>query len=148
MQKWWLIISFLLANLHIKLDVIRMAFDHVLGFLLKSNVQFVGLTCSLTICSVVQSPGSKRSEALLEPKETVVLTPKNVQVFVVCRACSIYCKLSHILLLKGQFYFTICGIWTAYDVIINASISQALRTLFNISHRLHNVLGPSWSLVS
>lgn len=51
---------------------------------------------------MVQSPGSKRSEALLEPKETIVLTPKNV---------------------------------------------QALRTLFNISHRLHNVLGPSWSLV-
>ncbi|MCD7465518.1 hypothetical protein HAX54_001463 [Datura stramonium] len=51
---------------------------------------------------VVQSPGSKRSETLLEPRETVVLTPKNV---------------------------------------------QALRTLFNISHRLHNVLGPSWSLV-
>ncbi|KAF3643179.1 hypothetical protein FXO38_20765 [Capsicum annuum] len=50
----------------------------------------------------MQSPGSKRSEALLEPRETVVLTSKNV---------------------------------------------QALRTLFNISHRLHNVLGPSWSLV-
>lgn len=24
---------------------------------------------------------------------------------------------------------------------------QALRTLFNIAHRLHNVLGPSWVLV-
>jgi len=24
---------------------------------------------------------------------------------------------------------------------------QALRTLFNVAHRLHNVLGPSWVLV-
>jgi len=24
---------------------------------------------------------------------------------------------------------------------------QALRTLFNIAHQLHNVLGPSWVLV-
>lgn len=62
----------------------------------------IGLPVEVEKRSVVQSPGSKRSEALLEPKETVVLTPKNV---------------------------------------------QALRTLFNISHRLHNVLGPSWSLV-
>ena len=26
-------------------------------------------------------------------------------------------------------------------------MNQALRTLFNIAHRLHNVLGPSWVLV-
>ncbi|CAN4110213.1 unnamed protein product [Withania somnifera] len=62
----------------------------------------VGIPVEVEKRSVVQSPGSKRSEAVLEPRETVVLTPKNV---------------------------------------------QALRTLFNISHRLHNVLGPSWSLV-
>uniref|UniRef100_A0A7N0ZU03 Protein MON2 homolog n=1 Tax=Kalanchoe fedtschenkoi TaxID=63787 RepID=A0A7N0ZU03_KALFE len=48
------------------------------------------------------SPGPKRSEALLDQKESIVLTPKNV---------------------------------------------QALRTLFNVAHRLHNVLGPSWVLV-
>lgn len=49
-----------------------------------------------------QSPGSKRTEALADQRESIILTPKNV---------------------------------------------QALRTLFNIAHRLHNVLGPSWVLV-
>ncbi|KAJ6757310.1 NUMOD3 MOTIF FAMILY PROTEIN EXPRESSED [Salix koriyanagi] len=52
--------------------------------------------------SAVQSSGSKRSEALVEPRDSIVLTQKNV---------------------------------------------QALRTLFNVAHRLHNVLGPSWVLV-
>ncbi|KAL3516234.1 hypothetical protein ACH5RR_023136 [Cinchona calisaya] len=52
--------------------------------------------------SVVQSPGSKRSEIVMDQRESIVLTPKNV---------------------------------------------QALRTLFNIAHRLHNFLGPSWVLV-
>ncbi|XP_052193720.1 uncharacterized protein LOC127802068 isoform X3 [Diospyros lotus] len=52
--------------------------------------------------SVLQSPGSKRSELLVDQRDGVVLTPKNV---------------------------------------------QALRTLFNVAHRLHNVLGPSWVLV-
>ncbi|GKV07351.1 hypothetical protein SLEP1_g19144 [Rubroshorea leprosula] len=48
------------------------------------------------------SPGPKRSDILVEQRDSIVLTPKNV---------------------------------------------QALRTLFNIAHRLHNVLGPSWVLV-
>ncbi|XP_059649380.1 uncharacterized protein LOC132295225 isoform X2 [Cornus florida] len=52
--------------------------------------------------SALQSPGSKRSEMLVDQRDNVVLTPKNV---------------------------------------------QALRTLFNIAHRLHNVLGSSWVLV-
>ncbi|KAK6911442.1 Mon2/Sec7/BIG1-like, dimerization and cyclophilin-binding domain [Dillenia turbinata] len=52
--------------------------------------------------SSLQSPGTKRSEQLMDQRDSVVLTPKNV---------------------------------------------QALRTLFNIAHRLHNVLGPSWVLV-
>ncbi|KAF5740546.1 protein MON2 isoform X1 [Tripterygium wilfordii] len=52
--------------------------------------------------SSLQSPSSKRSELLLDLRDSVVLTPKNV---------------------------------------------QALRTLFNVAHRLHNVLGPSWVLV-
>ncbi|XP_028770763.1 protein MON2 homolog isoform X2 [Neltuma alba] len=52
--------------------------------------------------SLLQSPGSKRSELLVDQRDSIVLTPKNV---------------------------------------------QALRTLFNIAHRLHNVLGPSWVLV-
>ncbi|KNA25395.1 hypothetical protein SOVF_006550 [Spinacia oleracea] len=52
--------------------------------------------------SSVQSPGSKRTEPLADQRDSVILTPKNV---------------------------------------------QALRTLFNIAHRLHNVLGPSWVLV-
>jgi hypothetical protein len=33
--------------------------------------------------------------------------------------------------------FTLVSFWT-----------QALRTLFNVAHRLHNILGPSWVLVS
>ncbi|KAL1339802.1 hypothetical protein AAHE18_U067100 [Arachis hypogaea] len=52
--------------------------------------------------SALPSPASKRSELSVEQRESIVLTPKNV---------------------------------------------QALRTLFNIAHRLHNVLGPSWVLV-
>ncbi|KAK7356012.1 hypothetical protein VNO80_15278 [Phaseolus coccineus] len=52
--------------------------------------------------SALPSPVSKRSELLIDQRDNVVLTPKNV---------------------------------------------QALRTLFNIAHRLHNVLGPSWVLV-
>ncbi|XP_058754253.1 uncharacterized protein LOC131627411 isoform X2 [Vicia villosa] len=52
--------------------------------------------------SALPSPVSKRSEIAVDQRESIVLTPKNV---------------------------------------------QALRTLFNIAHRLHNVLGPSWVLV-
>ncbi|ONI04754.1 hypothetical protein PRUPE_6G338000 [Prunus persica] len=72
---------------------------------------FLASLCKFTInfpieaerrSSILQSPGSKRSEPLVDQRESVVLTPKNV---------------------------------------------QALRTLFNIAHRLHNVLGPSWVLV-
>ncbi|XP_024040630.1 protein MON2 homolog isoform X2 [Citrus clementina] len=72
---------------------------------------FLASLCKFTInipnesdrrSAVLQSPGSKRSESLVDQKDNIVLTPKNV---------------------------------------------QALRTLFNIAHRLHNVLGPSWVLV-
>ncbi|XP_057496302.1 uncharacterized protein LOC130781215 [Actinidia eriantha] len=71
---------------------------------------FLASLCKFTISipsepekkSALQSPNSKRSEMLLDQRESVVLTPKNV---------------------------------------------QALRTLFNVAHRLHNVLGPSWVLV-
>ncbi|XP_042398524.1 protein MON2 homolog [Zingiber officinale] len=50
----------------------------------------------------ILSPGPKKSEPLPDLRDSVVLTPKNV---------------------------------------------QALRTLFNVAHRLHNGLGPSWVLV-
>ncbi|XP_022719220.1 protein MON2 homolog isoform X2 [Durio zibethinus] len=72
---------------------------------------FLASLCKFTInfptelerkSSVLQSPGSKRSDLISDQKDSLVLTPKNV---------------------------------------------QALRTLFNIAHRLHNVLGPSWVLV-
>ncbi|GAV64231.1 Sec7_N domain-containing protein [Cephalotus follicularis] len=72
---------------------------------------FLASLCKFTInfpneaerrSSVLQSPGSKRTELSVDQKDSIVLTPKNV---------------------------------------------QALRTLFNIAHRLHNVLGPSWILV-
>ncbi|XWS58298.1 hypothetical protein CRYUN_Cryun08bG0021900 [Craigia yunnanensis] len=72
---------------------------------------FLASLCKFTInfpneverrSSVLQSPGSKRSDLISDQRESIVLTPKNV---------------------------------------------QALRTLFNIAHRLHNVLGPSWVLV-
>jgi len=52
--------------------------------------------------SILQSPGSKKSETSMDQRDSIILTPKNV---------------------------------------------QALRTLFNVAHRLHNVLGPSWVLV-
>ncbi|XP_074292704.1 uncharacterized protein LOC141619592 isoform X3 [Silene latifolia] len=71
---------------------------------------FLASLCKFTISvpvevekkSSLQSPMSKRTEALVDQRDSIVLTPKNV---------------------------------------------QALRTLFNIAHRLHNVLGPSWVLV-
>nr|XP_011466433.1 PREDICTED: protein MON2 homolog [Fragaria vesca subsp. vesca] len=82
----------------------------VLGAVEPLN-SFLASLCKFTIIFPVeaekrsitlQSPGSKRSEQVIDQRESVVLTPKNV---------------------------------------------QALRTLFNIAHRLHNVLGPSWVLV-
>lgn len=71
---------------------------------------FLASLCKFTISfpneaerrSVILSPGSKRSEPSVDPRDNIVLTPKNV---------------------------------------------QALRTLFNVAHRLHNVLGSSWILV-
>ncbi|XP_061349388.1 uncharacterized protein LOC133294681 isoform X2 [Gastrolobium bilobum] len=72
---------------------------------------FLASLCKFTInfpvetekrSSALPSPVSKRSELSVDQRDSVVLTPKNV---------------------------------------------QALRTLFNIAHRLHNVLGPSWVLV-
>ncbi|XP_020208627.1 protein MON2 homolog isoform X1 [Cajanus cajan] len=72
---------------------------------------FLASLCKFTInfpvetekrSSALPSPVSKRSELSIDQRDSIVLTPKNV---------------------------------------------QALRTLFNIAHRLHNVLGPSWVLV-
>ncbi|XP_071711861.1 uncharacterized protein [Rutidosis leptorrhynchoides] len=70
---------------------------------------FLASLCKFTISSSneakrrsLQSPGSKRTELVVDQRDIVVLTLKNV---------------------------------------------QALRTLFNITHRLYNVLGPSWVLV-
>nr|XP_043614780.1 protein MON2 homolog [Erigeron canadensis] len=72
---------------------------------------FLASLCKFTISSSseaerksrsLQSPGSKRTEVVVDQRDAVVLTLKNV---------------------------------------------QALRTLFNITHRLYNVLGPSWVLV-
>ncbi|KAL6548719.1 hypothetical protein OROGR_008485 [Orobanche gracilis] len=33
------------------------------------------------------------------------------------------------------------------SIVLTSKNVQALRTLFNVAHRLHNVLGPSWVLV-
>ncbi|KAL8251600.1 hypothetical protein R6Q59_035293 [Mikania micrantha] len=72
---------------------------------------FLASLCKFTISSSneserrsrsLQSPGSKRTEPVVDQRDVVVLTLKNF---------------------------------------------QALRTLFNITHRLYNVLGPSWVLV-
>ncbi|XP_073141433.1 uncharacterized protein [Henckelia pumila] len=71
---------------------------------------FLASLCKFTIYipneaekrSILLSPSSKRAEQLVDQREGIVLTPKNV---------------------------------------------QALRTLFNIAHRLQNVLGHSWVLV-
>ncbi|CAN1245366.1 Protein MON2 homolog [Linum grandiflorum] len=88
------------------------AFTQACGILhaIEPLNSFLASLCKFTINipneaekrSPAQSPGSKRSDQLVEQKDSIVLTPKNV---------------------------------------------QALRTLFNVSHRLHNVLGPSWVLV-
>ncbi|KAG8391013.1 hypothetical protein BUALT_Bualt01G0143800 [Buddleja alternifolia] len=89
---------------------------------------FLASLCKFTIYipneaekrSVILSPSSKRAEQLVDQREGIVLTPKNVQVSL------FVCFLSN----------TSC--WYS---------AKALRTLFNIAHRLQNVLGPSWVLV-
>ncbi|KAL4582852.1 hypothetical protein LXL04_007413 [Taraxacum kok-saghyz] len=72
---------------------------------------FLASLCKFTISSSnesekrsrsLQSSGSKRTDVVVDQRDVVILTLKNV---------------------------------------------QALRTLFNITHRLYNVLGPSWVLV-
>ncbi|GAB4855419.1 hypothetical protein Ancab_024046 [Ancistrocladus abbreviatus] len=88
------------------------AFTQACGILhaIEPLNSFLASLCKFTINipieverkSVLQSPGSRRPESLIDQRDSIVLTPKNV---------------------------------------------QALRTLFNIAHRLHNVLGPSWVLV-
>ncbi|CAI9102822.1 OLC1v1001167C1 [Oldenlandia corymbosa var. corymbosa] len=119
-DSMWLIIldalSLILAKSQgeaIVLEILKgyQAFTQACGVLraIEPLNSFLASLCKFTINmpsdvekkSVVQSPG-KRSEVLIDQRETIVLTPKNV---------------------------------------------QALRTLFNIAHRLHNFLGPSWVLV-
>ncbi|KAA8544984.1 hypothetical protein F0562_019799 [Nyssa sinensis] len=88
------------------------AFTQACGVLhaVEALNSFLASLCKFTINipsepekrSALQSPGSKRSELSVDQRDSVVLTPKNV---------------------------------------------QALRTLFNIAHRLHNVLDTSWVLV-
>ncbi|VAH64537.1 unnamed protein product [Triticum turgidum subsp. durum] len=72
---------------------------------------FLASLCKFTInnpnegekrSGILLSPGSKKPETSMDQRDSIILTPKNV---------------------------------------------QALRTLFNVAHRLHNVLGPSWVLV-
>ncbi|KAM3332856.1 hypothetical protein ACQJBY_028158 [Aegilops geniculata] len=72
---------------------------------------FLASLCKFTInnpnegekrSSILLSPGSKKPETSMDQRDSIILTPKNV---------------------------------------------QALRTLFNVAHRLHNILGPSWVLV-
>nr|CAB3474415.1 unnamed protein product [Digitaria exilis] len=62
--------------------------------------------------SMLLSPGSKKSETSMDQRDSIILTPKNVQA-----------------------------------ITLLSILNQALRTLFNVAHRLHNVLGPSWVLV-
>jgi len=57
-----------------------------------------------------------------------------------CRQVGNKCNVSYSCIMTPCFFshiFTLVSFWT-----------QALRTLFNVAHRLHNVLGPSWVLVS
>ncbi|KAI4350035.1 hypothetical protein L6164_010563 [Bauhinia variegata] len=120
-ESLWLIIldalSLILSRSQgeaIVLEILKgyQAFTQACGILraIEPLNSFLASLCKFTINfpveterkSALQSPGSKRSELSVDQKDSVVLTPKNV---------------------------------------------QALRTLFNIAHRLHNVLGPSWVLV-
>ena len=112
-------------------------------------VGFGGFVCDFS--SIVQSPVSKRSEVQVEQKDVIVLTPKNVQVFnlivfIQYLNSSVY---AHHERKKNRCRFSILNdlvqcAWLTDRLII----VQALRTLFNIAHRLHNVLGASWVLVS
>jgi hypothetical protein len=85
----------------------------------------------IPVSSILLSPGSKKLETLVDLRDSIVLTPKNVQV-----TCMIY---SYFIWLHFQFTLHI------YSWLF---LIQALRTLFNVAHRLHNILGPSWVLVS
>ncbi|KAL5227929.1 hypothetical protein ABZP36_016194 [Zizania latifolia] len=117
----WLIIldslSLILMRSHgeaIILEILKgyQAFTQACGVLraIEPLNSFLASLCKFTINnpnegdkrSISLSPGSKKSEMLVDQRDSIILTPKNV---------------------------------------------QALRTLFNVAHRLHNVLGPSWVLV-
>ncbi|KAJ8760664.1 hypothetical protein K2173_017642 [Erythroxylum novogranatense] len=110
-------LSLILSRSHgeaIVLEILKgyQAFTQACGVLhaVEPLNSFLASLCKFTINfpneaerrSAVNSPGPKRSELVVEQRDNIVLTTKNV---------------------------------------------QALRTLFNIAHRLHNVLGPSWTLV-
>ncbi|XP_078441897.1 ARM repeat superfamily protein isoform X2 [Wolffia australiana] len=120
-ESMWLIIldslSLILTRSHgeaIMLEILKgyQAFTQACGVLhaVEPLNSFLASLCKFTICvpgeaekkSSQPSSASKKSELLVDQKEGIVLTPKNV---------------------------------------------QALRTLFNVSHRLHNILGASWVLV-
>lgn len=120
-DSMWLIIldslSLILARSQgeaIVLEILKgyQAFTQACGILrsVEPLNAFLASLCKFTINipneferkSVLHSPGSKRYESSADQRDSIILTPKNV---------------------------------------------QALRTLFNVAHRLHNVLGPSWVLV-
>ena len=84
--------------------------------------------------SILQSPGSKKSETSMDQRDSIILTPKNVQASRKQARC--FLQLYH-----DPFFF-----WHIFRLV--SFWTQALRTLFNVAHRLHNVLGPSWVLVS
>ncbi|KAL8171076.1 hypothetical protein V2J09_022880 [Rumex salicifolius] len=120
-DSMWLIIldalSLILARSQgeaIVLEILKgyQAFTQACGILrsVEPLNAFLASLCKFTINipneperkSVMHSPGSKRFDSSPDQRDSIILTPKNV---------------------------------------------QALRTLFNVAHRLHNILGPSWVLV-
>ncbi|EMS56673.1 Protein MON2-like protein [Triticum urartu] len=80
----------------------RLAFvKSVLSAIPIHQLLVLALQKKIYINGILLSPGSKKPETSMDQRDSIILTPKNV---------------------------------------------QALRTLFNVAHRLHNVLGPSWVL--
>lgn len=63
-------------------------------FCLKYIVDQVTRYCLM--CSIILSPSSKRAEQLVDQREGIILTPKNVQVFLIALVC--YCCRSILLL--------------------------------------------------
>ena len=126
---WWLYLYWM-----VQLCLMLCAASAILLFMTFPQLFTPFLFSFHIYASMLQSPGSKKSETSMDQRDSIILTPKNVQASRKQARC--FLQLYH-----DPFFF-----WHIFRLV--SFWTQALRTLFNVAHRLHNVLGPSWVLVS